>query len=314
MLQRADKKRPKIVVVGSINYDFTAYVEAFPTDEQTVFANRNQAGLGGKGLNQAISASRMDGIVHMIGCVGNDHLGKLAIAHLQKNHVETEHVRHVSGQTTGVAHILVDERSTYNIVVSAGANLCLEKKDIDRAEKLIASADILVSQMELADSIIKYAFEIAKKHGVKTLLHPSPARPSVLNILPLCDFITPTEEQTKVLTGRMPFGTNDTQAAFDKFMRYGATNILINRRHKGTSIMSRGEKIFWPPYTAKAVDKTGSDDIFNGVLAVGIGGGLSIEESVDQAMACAALSVELKSANAAPTRDEVEIFINRKRA
>ena len=83
------KKTIKIVVVGSINYDVTIYVARFARPGETVSARGYQAVCGGKGLNQAVAASRIGADVSMVGCVGDDDFGGKALAHLARNGVDT---------------------------------------------------------------------------------------------------------------------------------------------------------------------------------------------------------------------------------
>src|SRR5688500_4021264 len=50
---------PLILVVGSINTDFSACGAKLPSPGETIEANEFQIGLGGKGTNQAVAAARL---------------------------------------------------------------------------------------------------------------------------------------------------------------------------------------------------------------------------------------------------------------
>ncbi|HBN49070.1 MAG TPA: ribokinase, partial [Thalassospira sp.] len=48
-----------ITVFGSVNLDLTVYVNSLPRPGETVHANRQITGLGGKGANQAVAATKL---------------------------------------------------------------------------------------------------------------------------------------------------------------------------------------------------------------------------------------------------------------
>ena len=48
---------------------------------------------GGKGANQAVAAARLGDHVHMVGCIGDDMLGKQILENLKHNHVNVEYVK-----------------------------------------------------------------------------------------------------------------------------------------------------------------------------------------------------------------------------
>ena len=59
----AQKKRGKVVVVGSLNMDVVMMVPRLPKSGETVVGGRFFTSSGGKGVNQAIAANRADGEV-----------------------------------------------------------------------------------------------------------------------------------------------------------------------------------------------------------------------------------------------------------
>ena len=69
-------KKPKLLVVGSINMDFTVGYEQFPKSGETTQGTNFMLAPGGKGANQAVQAARLGADVTMFGTVGNDIFGK----------------------------------------------------------------------------------------------------------------------------------------------------------------------------------------------------------------------------------------------
>ena len=69
-----------VVVLGSLNFDTIARVDAFPKPGTTIVARDLTFRLGGKGGNQAVAAARQGASVLMIGSLGDDSAGLVDIS------------------------------------------------------------------------------------------------------------------------------------------------------------------------------------------------------------------------------------------
>ncbi len=74
----------ELTVVGSINLDLVARVEALPRPGETVFGEAFERFPGGKGANQAVAAARLGARVRLVGAVGQDELAGPALAGLRE--------------------------------------------------------------------------------------------------------------------------------------------------------------------------------------------------------------------------------------
>ncbi len=116
-----------VVVVGSINVDLIVGVSRLPRPGETVLGDRFVQQNGGKSANQAVAASRAGATVTMLGAVGDDELGRIALAGLTDVGVDVQHCRVVDGQHTGLALIVVDAAGENQIAVAPGANAHLDE-------------------------------------------------------------------------------------------------------------------------------------------------------------------------------------------
>src|SRR5262245_45451143 len=139
----------KIVVVGSFNMDMTAYMERLPRPGETVHGRKFATGPGGKGSNQAVAAARLGAKVTFVGRVGQDVFAEAAINIWKQEGINTNYVVRDPEYATGVAPIWVDDRGENSIVVVLGANLAVSRADVDQAVQIIASADVLMVQLEI---------------------------------------------------------------------------------------------------------------------------------------------------------------------
>lgn len=110
-----------IVVIGSVNMDMVCSVDKRPEKGETVLGNSFFTSPGGKGANQAISASKLGANVKMISCIGEDGLGEELIRNFRTNKVDYSLVSRNNHKSSGVAVITLCENDN-SIVVVPGTN------------------------------------------------------------------------------------------------------------------------------------------------------------------------------------------------
>src|SRR5262245_28568479 len=124
-----------ILVLGSTNTDLVVRGPRLPRPGETVLGGQFYEAAGGKGANQAVAAvraARLTGLtVTFVSAVGNDPLGRAALARLADEEIESRFIKTVVGQASGVALILVGEGGENLISVASGANAYLTPHDID---------------------------------------------------------------------------------------------------------------------------------------------------------------------------------------
>lgn len=201
----ASPDAPKIVVVGSTNVDLIAYCPKLPRPGETLMGTNFVQCFGGKGANQAVMASKLGGAVTMVAKVGNDGARTQEVAspslsptdcpigcvlapfniasgmgeECKQNYrdcgVDTTHVYTAGpGVPTGVAPITVDETGENVIIVVSGANMELTTEEVGQAAETIASADVVVCQMEVPLGVTQKAMEMARAAGVLTVFNVAP--------------------------------------------------------------------------------------------------------------------------------------------
>ena len=293
-----------MVVVGSINIDLVAVADRLPMPGETVLCGQFATHDGGKGANQAVAAARAGAKVTMIGAVGSDAYGERAIAALEAEGIDTDRVRRVQNEPTGVALIAVGPRGENQIVVAPGANATLELDDADRM--LIGSAQCLLTNHEVPPACTLDSLRTAKAAGVVAILNPSPARALASEILALGPILTPNEHELVVA-----IGTEITGGALDELAARHTGPIIVTQGPAGALLVQGNRRERFEGRAApQVVDTTGAGDTFCGVLAAWLGAGRSLDEAVDAANAAGALSVTAAGARTAmPTRDAVEASV-----
>ena len=106
------EKRPKILVIGSINMDMVARIDHIPLPGETVLGQGYSFAPGGKGANAAVAAARLGGCVAFAGCVGDDSYGQALRKTLTDEGVDDRLLRTAQDAPTGYAPILVQAGRT----------------------------------------------------------------------------------------------------------------------------------------------------------------------------------------------------------
>ncbi|MEU4498144.1 ribokinase [Streptomyces sp. NPDC023998] len=289
-----------IAVLGSTNMDLVAYVAHAPKRGETVTGREFRTIPGGKGANQAVAAARAGGEVSMVGAVGSDDFGALLRHTLVSSGVDIDLLRTADGPS-GTAHIVVDDEGANSIVVIPGANgtvTALAPGD----EALIATADMLLLQLELPLSAVLDGAEAARRHGVRTILTPSPAQPLPPELLAVTDLLVPNEHEAATLTG-----VADPHTAAEELLRL-VPEVVITLGSAGSLYATRGATpLTVPAPEVTAVDTTGAGDTFVGALAVALGEGKPMPQALGWAAAAAALCVQRPGASTSmPYRSEID--------
>ena len=159
----------KILVIGSSNIDYTARTNTFPNRGETVVGNSFKQSLGGKGLNQSVAASLTGADVTFLTALGNDFGSNFIINGLKDYNINLHPI--IKESTTGSALILVEEQTSENeIVINGGANVLLDKSDIDNNINLIKDCDYILLQLEIKIDVIEYIIKKAKEFNKIVIL------------------------------------------------------------------------------------------------------------------------------------------------
>ncbi len=289
-----------IAVLGSANMDLIARLPRPPRIGETVFGSDFTTVPGGKGLNQAVAASRAGANVAFAGAVGEDGHGETLKALLASEGIDTAAVRTVDAPT-GVALINVFDSGDNAIVVCSGANAELHDLD-ERAREAIERAAYLVMQFELRPSLLLEAARFARSHGVRTVLTPAPVIDHDPELLELTDLLVLNAGEATHLTG-----IEDPEQAAIR-LSHRASAVIATLGEHGSVLARDGalaDRI--AARKANAVDTTAAGDTYVGVLTARLGAGDDLPEAMRWATTAAAIAVTRPGATTSmPTRPEIE--------
>lgn len=285
------------MVVGSANLDLVATVDHLPAPGETVLGRDYAEHPGGKGLNQAVAASRAGARTAFVGCLGTDAAGDVLHALLSEEGLDP-YVVDVA-RPTGRALIAVDDGGENSIVVVPGANSCLTISVVDDHRDVIARAGVVLCQLEVPLDAVEAALAIAKVGGATTVLNPAPAAALSRSLISLCDVVVPNQHEVAQLGG--------ASALLDA----GVSTVVITLGARGLRIVTRQDEFDIPPFVVRAVDTTGAGDAACGALAAALAEGLDIVTAARRASAAGALAATRQGAvPSLPRRSEIDALVN----
>ena len=279
----------RVVVVGSINADVVVSASTLPEPGETVPGSSIEILPGGKGLNQAVAASRAGASAVLVACVGSGGWGEQVVSFLQGTSVDRSWLKDVDAPT-GTAVVTVDAEGANTIVVIPGANAMLTGEHTTAAVEDVGTGGVVVAQLEVPNAAVAGAFAAARRVGATSVLNPSPVGEGAAALVGAADVVVMNEAEARALDVRPRPG----QA------------VVITLGERGAELHSGGEVHNVDARRARPVDTTGAGDCFLGVMAAGVAAGRSLVESARAASVAASLQVERPgAASAMPFEEEI---------
>ena len=306
-------KKSKIVIVGSYNTDLMSKTPWLPKHGETVLGGPFKLGPGGKGSNQAVAAARLGAEVCFVGCIGEDYFGEIASNNFIKEKINIDFLKVSKTQHTGMAFILVDDKTAENmIVVAPGSNMEIDIPFVENARDLIMSADIVLLQLEIPVEIVEHVIGLVyKSNHTISILNPAPGKKLEKKVLEKVSLMTPNRRELELITHRSINTVEEAEKAAKEMISAGVKDVVVTLGKEGALVVNSKKTTHVPTFEeVKIVDTTGAGDAFNGGLAIALSEGKNLVEATYFANAVASLNVtKIGTAPAMPYRKEVEEFL-----
>jgi len=296
----------------------TVRVRRLPAPGQTVLGSTFSTTPGGKGANQAVAARRAGAEVVFVTAVGDDTLGKEALALYKHEGIDVSHVRIVEGVASGVALIYVSDDGENVIGVAPGANHHLTPDDIDQLPaSVFCKDDVLLVSLEIPVPTAIRALRRGFDAEMFTILNPAPApvlsELEMRELLSAAVVITPNQVEALALAGMADPDWPDCDIPLRwpdcgfLLKEMGPAVVVITLGSRGCQVIAEKAWSVVPAPRVEAVDTVGAGDAFNGALAAALAEGRPFERAVVAwANAAAALAVTQPGAQSSlPFRDAI---------
>ncbi|HII1229706.1 TPA: ribokinase [Staphylococcus aureus] len=298
----------KVVILGSTNVDQFLTVERYAQPGETLHVEEAQKAFGGgKGANQAIATARMQADTTFITKIGTDGVADFSLEDFKAAHIDTSYIIKSTEAKTGQAFITVNAEGQNTIYVYGGANMTMTPEDVINAKDAIINADFVVAQLEVPIPAIISAFEIAKAHGVTTVLNPAPAKALPNELLSLIDIIVPNETEAELLSGIKVTNEQSMKDNANYFLSLGIKTVLITLGKQGTYFATKNQSQHIEAYKVNAIDTTAAGDTFIGAFVSRLNKSQdNLADAIDFGNKASSLTVQKHGAQASiPLLEEV---------
>ena len=262
--------KPQIVVVGSSSIDLILKTSTIPTANKTVLARNLSSFLGGKGANQAIATSRLGAYTSLVSCVGMDPYGQQVLRNLDDEKVNVTYVSEDEDQDTGTAYVTASDEGNAIVVIPA-ANYNIFPKNIDEAEKYLATADLILTQMEIPAKTVEYLFQKAKKLNKKIGIYAAPASRLSEEIIDYATFIVAKSTDLEIIFG---------EVNHEDIIKHLPNKLFVRDGANSTSYFDGSEMKYFRKNPSTEAHSIGLGDAFTSGFSIALLHGNSTEDCV----------------------------------
>ncbi|MFN3190773.1 MAG: bifunctional heptose 7-phosphate kinase/heptose 1-phosphate adenyltransferase [Aureliella sp.] len=302
-IQTIRQRNPSVLVVGDIMIDEyqrgTSNRVSPESPSLIVDYEETECRLGGA-ANSASNCVALGGSVAICGVVGADSYADHAEAMLAEARIKHNLLRSDSRQTTVKTRIVANgqqvlrlDRETRNDLSEVDTSWLIEK-----ATALLPDYDILVlsdyAKGVLTSRVCGEIIEKAGSLGKRVVIDP---KGNDFRKYAGAFLLTPNLQETYFFIGEHPSSSQSTLEEVIHRLRDGLSleTFVVTRGSEGVSVFEPEKRAYQMPARAKKVyDVTGAGDTFIGAVAVAIGAGLSLSDSVFFANEAAAIVVGKK--------------------
>lgn len=300
----------RILSIGHILIDIKVRVRDFSDKDGLSPIKEVRYGVGGSAANVAIGIKRLGGAEGLLGKVGMDAFGRMAIDELMKEGVSLEWIKIDPKSETGFTIVIINKNGDLAMYGKKGASEELSPEEVS-AIKVEGYNFVHIASLRIDSSLA--AAKLAKSVGATVSFDPgreliNKGLKHISPILQYTDILLLNIREANILTG-----CERIEEATERLLKAGAGGAIIKLGGEGVYYRIGRESGRVPAFKVKAIDTTGAGDAFASGFLIRMGEGADPEESVRFGNAVAAMKVTRLGSHEIPLRKEVEKFISRYR-
>lgn len=264
----------KVLCIGHAAYDITMPVVKYPKENSKVRIGKTTSCSGGAATNAGFVLAKWDIETYIAAAVGNDEYGLRIIEEMQECGIHTDYVRISDSFETTTSYILASqETGSRTIIISRTKQT--ELTDVEF--KIIPSAIIADGEeLELTKKALK------QFPNAISILDAGSLKPAIVSLASLVNYCITSrdfaEEYCQIPLD--PTKKEDMIQCHIKMEQDFKTNVIITLGEYGSFTKYNGSYELVPSLHVKAVDTTGSGDIYHGAFLYFLEQGKSVLEAM----------------------------------
>jgi sugar/nucleoside kinase (ribokinase family) len=265
------------------------YVTEIPEGQGGTLVEEIRLSPAGAAGGVAVTLAKLGAEVHSAGAVGEDRIGDVLVAELERFGVDCTHLIRREGVQTSSTVLPIrpnGERPALHVI---GANGSYRLDDvpwdtIGRADFLHLGGPEFIGP-GAATEILRFC----RQHDTRTSMDIlADGWPELLDmiapVLGYVDFLFPNDDQAMKLTG-----TDDVVGAARALLDRGVGLVAVTCGAEGSVVVSDGEPARIPAFEVEVVDTTGCGDAYSAGFLRGLSLGREPEDAALLGSACASL-------------------------
>ncbi len=304
-------RAPAVAIVGNVNVDVLMWpVAAVPPPGEEWVIDTIRVRPGGAAANAALTMAALGVRPRLIGCVGDDPLGRELLGELARAGVAQE-VAVTAGSPTGLCVAFEAPGRDRSFLISLGSLAAFGPgeipEDVSAAGRLLLCGYFTLPMLRgkpAADLLIR-----ARAEGTVTFMDtgwdpqgwPPDVRNEIAGLLPLVDVFLPNAQEARALTG-----LDDPGEAARALRRASGCAVVVKLGAAGClALDAAGGESRIPAPVVSVTDATGTGDALNGALLAALTEGSGWEEALSFAVRTASTVAARPSSARYPARAEV---------
>lgn len=306
----------RFLIIGRAGIDIYPEPPGTKTDRAKNFISH----LGGSSANIAVALSKLGGKCHLLTCISDDALGRLAINHLNNFKVNTSLIRSVKGDVRLSLAVVESTIKDHQSIIyrNGAADLFMNTEDVVKIDYKKFSCLIVTGTslaLEPSRTATFEAFNLAKKNGLPIILDidfrpytwgsVEEAATIYIEAAKKCDCVIGNDEEFGLMDKNYKNGFKLAQELINF-----STIIVYKMGENGSIALVENETIKTGVFNVKALKPTGAGDAFMGAFIGSMLNKKSIKESIKYGSAAAAIVVtKVGCSSAMPDQGYLDSFI-----
>ena len=274
---------PQLIGIGSTVYDTLMVTDRYPVEDTKLQGLTTKVQGGGPCATALVAARKLGVTAAYMGTIGDDPFGTFMMDDFARWDIDTSAVRVVPGGVSFHSVVILNQSTASRTCIwNKGTVEPPRPEDLDF--DMLRHAKVLHLDGHMIDAAV-CAAEACRDSGVRVSYDAGGTYPGIERLIPLVDYLIPSEEFALKFTG-----ASSAEAAADQlFAAYHPEVVIVTQGTRGGILTDKDGQRRYESYKVDAVDTNGCGDTFHGAFSAAKIQGMDNDGACRYASAAAAI-------------------------